>query len=184
VALVYAALRAQLADAAWKAGKFLLGAFVGALFMLGSCTVMAGGAGVITLLGMGSVLTRGGTTGTSATINGFTVVVPPIQLRGGFVSDLDRFLLATAAGWTGDDALIAVAVSIAEDPSGDPAAEHVNDDGSIDKGLWQINSGVPVGVAWARWGGRAALADPATGGEASPAEGMTGARLYVGRDST
>lgn len=81
----------------------------------------------------------------------------------GFVSDHDRFLLAQAAGWSGIDAItglpnliLAVAVSIAEDVSGDPAARSApNFDNSIDLGLWQINS-----VHWSSCGGPAALVIP------------------------
>lgn len=45
---------------------------------------------------------------------------------------------ATAAGFTGPDLTIAVAVALAES-GGNPLAAHVNADGSTDLGLWQIN---------------------------------------------
>jgi hypothetical protein len=52
---------------------------------------------------------------------------------------------AAAAGWTGNDRVIAVAVALAES-GGDPTAQHRNANGSTDYGLWQVNSvhGFPV----------------------------------------
>ena len=46
---------------------------------------------------------------------------------------------AAAAGFTGTDLPIAVAVAQAES-GGNPLATHVNSDGSTDLGLWQINN--------------------------------------------
>lgn len=46
---------------------------------------------------------------------------------------------ARQAGFTGDALAIAVALAMAES-SGDTKATHVNTDGSVDFGLWQINS--------------------------------------------
>jgi hypothetical protein len=47
--------------------------------------------------------------------------------------------LCYAAGWIdADRLLIAISVCLAES-NGYSAARHVNDDGSIDRGLWQIN---------------------------------------------
>jgi hypothetical protein len=46
--------------------------------------------------------------------------------------------LATDAGFTGYSRLLAVAVALAES-GGRPGARHVNDDGSVDRGLWQVN---------------------------------------------
>jgi hypothetical protein len=62
------------------------------------------------------------------------------------VTDIQRAQLARAAGFPENQIAMAVAVSIAEDTSGDPAATHTNSNGSIDTGLWQINSihGIPV----------------------------------------
>lgn len=64
----------------------------------------------------------------------------------GGVSDIQRAQLARQAGFPDNEIARAVAISIAEDVSGDPAATHVNSNGSIDTGLWQINSvhGIPV----------------------------------------
>jgi len=47
--------------------------------------------------------------------------------------------VAAAAGFTGDDLPIAVAVAQAES-GGDPSATHLNGNGTTDFGLWQINS--------------------------------------------
>src|SRR4051794_26450181 len=58
------------------------------------------------------------------------------QIAHGFVSDRQRYLLARAAGWTFQEAITAVAVSIAEDGSGDPAAlSGLNSNGTRDLGL-------------------------------------------------
>ncbi len=48
---------------------------------------------------------------------------------------------ALRAGFRGQNAATAVAVSQAENRSGDTSAVHHNADGSVDVGLWQINSG-------------------------------------------
>jgi hypothetical protein len=78
------------------------------------------------------------------------------DVRGGRVTDLDRYSLARAAGFSGPDAITATAISIAEDGSGDPAAlSPPNRDGSRDLGLWQINSGW-----WSQFGGHDALIVP------------------------
>lgn len=69
--------------------------------------------------------------GTAITIN---------PSAGGLTSIFERYQLATSAGFQGQNAIIAVAVSLAEDDNGDPARQHRNDDGSIDTCLWQINS--------------------------------------------
>lgn len=160
--LLVGALRAQLWSAGVNIAKFLLGALLGIVVLLSGCTVVAGGTTAVTMFGF---VSAGLPNSTNAGGGAFgPCSIPSIQLGGGFVSDADRYVLATTAGWTGENAIISVAVSLTEDPSGDPAAEHVNNDGSIDKGLWQINSGLPVSVApaWVPWGGRQALADPST----------------------
>jgi len=63
----------------------------------------------------------------------------------GGVTDIQRAQLARAAGFPDNEIARAVAISIAENIAGDPTATHVNTDGSIDTGLWQINSvhGIP-----------------------------------------
>jgi len=74
----------------------------------------------------------------------------------GMVSDSQRYRLARAAGWGTEDAIIATAISIAENGSGNPSAlSGENFDKSRDLGLWQINSGW-----WPQFGGHAALIDP------------------------
>jgi hypothetical protein len=86
-----------------------------------------------------------------------TVPAPQSGLQP-MVSDVQRYLLAVGAGFTGPDIITAVAVSIAEDGSGNPAAlSGKNFDGSRDLGLWQINSGW-----WPRFGGQEALTNPVT----------------------
>jgi len=44
------------------------------------------------------------------------------------------------AGFRNNDIVLAVAVSLAENSARDPKAKHVNSDGSVDIGAWQINS--------------------------------------------
>lgn len=79
------------------------------------------------------------------------------------VSDEQRYALAVAAGWSAAQAIIATAISIAEDGSGNPnALSGANYDGSRDFGLWQINSGW-----WPQFGGMAALAVPAVNARAA-----------------
>lgn len=74
----------------------------------------------------------------------------------GVVSDAQRYQLARLAGWNVEDAILATAISIAENGSGNPAAlSGVNFNGSRDLGLWQINS-----AWWPQFGGQAALIDP------------------------
>jgi len=46
---------------------------------------------------------------------------------------------AQQAGFSGQDLVIAIAVALAES-SGNPSATHSNSNGSVDYGLWQINS--------------------------------------------
>lgn len=82
----------------------------------------------------------------------------PVQLAAGAVSDVQRFQLALNAGWGPVDAIIATAISIAEDGSGNPVAlSPPNRNNSYDFCLWQINSSW-----WPSFGGQQALADPQT----------------------
>jgi hypothetical protein len=79
----------------------------------------------------------------------------PIPGTGRHLSDRQRFDLARIAGWTVADAIIATAISIAENGSGDPAAlSGQNRNGTRDLGMWQINT-----LWWAQFGGQAALTD-------------------------
>jgi len=74
----------------------------------------------------------------------------------GVVSDAQRYQLARLAGWGVEDAILATAISIAENGSGNPAAlSGVNHNGSRDLGIMQINS-----AWWPMFGGQAALIDP------------------------
>jgi hypothetical protein len=97
-------------------------------------------------------------------------VDPSSLARGhGYVSDVQRYLLAVAAGWSREDAITATAISIAEDGSGDPAAlSGLNWNKTRDLGLWQINS-----IHWDGCGGPTALTDPLT--NARCAHGIFGA---------
>ena len=80
-------------------------------------------------------------------------VIPVIH---GGVTDAFRYQLARAAGWGPAEAITIVAISIAEDGSGDPTAlSPKNRDGSFDYGLLQINSS-----HWNSCGGQQALSDP------------------------
>lgn len=94
--------------------------------------------------------------------SGETAVLVPrsitaLVLSAGVVSDAERYQLARGAGWSAADAIVATAISIAEDGSGDPSAlSGANFNGTRDFGLWQINS-----IHWAKCGGQAALAVPA-----------------------
>ena len=82
-----------------------------------------------------------GGTGTGVDINNIS----------GPVTDVQRYALAVAAGWSGQDAITAVAISIAENGSGDPAALS----STMDIGLWQVNQ-----LWWAQFGGRAEMEKP------------------------
>lgn len=54
--------------------------------------------------------------------------------------------VAYQAGFRGSRLTLAVAVSFAENGAHDATAQHLNTDGSVDTGLWQINSvhGIPI----------------------------------------
>jgi cell wall-associated NlpC family hydrolase len=80
-----------------------------------------------------SPATTGGVSGGSA-----AGLVP---LGGGNVSASQLYALAVAAGFTGNDAVMAVAVALAES-SGNPNANNAgtNKNKTVDYGLWQINS--------------------------------------------
>ena len=67
---------------------------------------------------------------------------PPVPVVAqGAVSDIQRFQLALNAGWSLPEAIIATAISIAENAAGIPTLPSgKNKDGSFDYCLWQINS--------------------------------------------
>lgn len=81
----------------------------------------------------------------------------PGDLSGhGYVSDMQRYQLARFVGWDREQAILAVAISIAENGSGNPAAlSGENKNHTRDLGLWQINT-----IWWAQFGGPQALSDP------------------------
>lgn len=62
---------------------------------------------------------------------------------------------AKKAGFTSAALVTAIAVSLAEDPTSDPALVNKNTNGSVDRGLWQINS-----KAWPNYDGSRLLTDP------------------------
>lgn len=81
----------------------------------------------------------------------------------GNITDIERYGLARAVGFSPDESITATAISIAEDGSGNPSAiSGRNDNGTYDFGLWQINSGW-----WPRFGGRDALAIPINNAKAA-----------------
>jgi hypothetical protein len=72
------------------------------------------------------------------------------------VSDFQRYRLAVDAGFSPAEAIVATAISIAENGGGDPAAlSGRNSNNTYDLGLWQINS-----AHWPEMGGHDALTDP------------------------
>lgn len=96
----------------------------------------------------------------SAPLAGIPISVPvgPASGPQAIVSDVQRYLLALGAGFSPSEAIIATAISIAENGSGNPSAlSGANFDGSRDLGIWQINSGW-----WPQFGGQAALTNPVT----------------------
>lgn len=98
------------------------------------------------------------TTGGAAVVTAPDSSVPIVDVGtiGGNVTDAQRYGLAREAGWSALDAITAVAISIAENGSGNPSLmSAANFDGSRDLGLWQVNSGW-----WPRFGGQAALVVP------------------------
>lgn len=106
--------------------------------------------------------TSPGASGITAGAEGEIPFAPPPPVAG-FLSDADRYHFSRAVGWGAEDAIVATAISIAENGSGNPSAQSgVNHNGSIDFGLWQINS-----VWWAQFGGREALANPLRNAQAA-----------------
>jgi cell wall-associated NlpC family hydrolase len=96
----------------------------------------------------------GGVVGSSGQVLLPSSVVSQISvpsISGGSINDAQRYQLALAAGFRGEDAIIATAVSIAENGSGKLDALSA----TRDLGLWQINE-----VHWAQFGGAEALKDP------------------------
>lgn len=81
----------------------------------------------------------------------------------GLVTDAQRYQLALQAGFSGQNAVTATAISIAENGSGNPSLPSgKNDNGTFDLGLWQINS------SWFnQFGGQQALTDPLTNAKAA-----------------
>lgn len=94
-------------------------------------------------------------------ISGASPVGPapvPIIATRGEVTVPQLFQLAINAGWNLKDAIVAVAISLSEDPWRSPTATSPpNGNKTVDFCLWQINS-----IWWNTFGGQQALADPQT----------------------
>jgi len=73
------------------------------------------------------------------TTGGMNGSLSPLIIGGGPVSDGQLYQLALSVGFTGNDAIMAVAVALAES-RGNPKATNANSNKSTDYGLWQINS--------------------------------------------
>lgn len=136
---------------------------LGAAIVAGSCT----GASLLTVstLGTQAVMAE---TGDAELDEGNLIVGPLPNVRldaPGFVSDAQRFALALDAWGDVGLAIIATAISFAEDDNGNPARmSGANFDGSHDLGLWQINS-----QHWRKFGGQAALEIPTNNAAAAHA---------------
>ena len=77
---------------------------------------------------------------------------------GSRITDTQRYQLARTVGFDPQDAVIAAAISIAENGSGDPKALS----STRDVGIWQINE-----RWWAMFGGQQALEDPLRNAQAA-----------------
>lgn len=96
-----------------------------------------------------------GHTDTDATNIDVGNLVEPV-ITSGAVTDVERFTLAVLAGFSPQDAVVATAISIAEDGSGNPVAlSPMNTNRTYDFCLWQVNSSW-----WPKFGGQEALANP------------------------
>lgn len=80
---------------------------------------------------------------------------PSISVPAGFLSPADRFRLAIEVGFSPSEAVMALAVMLAENNPGDPNAVNHNKNGSDDIGIFQINDSHA-----AMAGGRQNLFDP------------------------
>lgn len=103
--------------------------------------------------------------GQGAVAIGAPVVTVPVTVPAGpapgpqtIVSDVQRYLLAIGAGFAPSEAITAVAISIAENGSGNPSAvSGLNFNNTVDTGLWQVNT-----IWESRFGGHVALMNPVT----------------------
>ena len=130
--------------------------------VLGGVLALVGSGCVSSMTFLGVMRVAGSAGGAVGTLpdGSLIIVFPPTPIgQGGFVSDVQRFNLAWNAGWRGEDVLTAVAVSIAENPAGDP--EVISS--TQDVGLWQIN--IPTWAA--QFGGVQALMVPGNNADAA-----------------
>lgn len=164
--IVAAVARQAMAELAWRTAKFLVYALLGAALLLAGCQANAG-------LGLLAV-SQGGHMVPAPSGGGLIVELPqmspapgPVPSAGERVTDAQRYALALGAWGNVPNAILATALSMAEDCGGPITPPHnvcwgnpiahsaTNFDGSFDFGLWQINSG------WhARFGGVQALGVP------------------------
>lgn len=134
------------------------------VIVLGSIMVCAQWVGYMTQPWARWYVSGGRATSISTGPIGAVQMEPSVNIPGR-VTDVERYQLARAAGWNPGDAVIATAISMAENGAGDPTAlSGLNSNGSYDFGLWQINS-----AWWPQFGGRDALALPLNNARAAHA---------------
>ena len=104
------------------------------LARVGACTVAV-------LLG-GAVTLASGIDGLALGSTPFPVAPPPVTVAVGTSGDLsipEIGALASAAGFRGTALAMAIAIALAES-SGSPDATNLDSNGTVDRGVWQINS--------------------------------------------
>jgi len=85
--------------------------------------------------------TAGAATGPGGALAGanFTSIGPPAN--GTAYSDMEIVWIVTNAGWSGEDVVTGSSIIKAESGGNPASVSPPNNDGTIDRGLWQINSG-------------------------------------------
>ena len=102
---------------------------------LRGAAVLALGALFAVVAALGGVSVATGVDNTAATLP-VSVAAPP---SAGDLSVAEIGSDAAAAGFKGTSLAMAIAVALAES-SGNPVATNLDDNGTIDRGVWQINS--------------------------------------------
>ena len=105
---------------------------------IGAALVGSVVAGIVALAGALGGLGLGTASGNEATLasSGSAVVVP----GGGPDLTIARIgTVAAAAGFSGSGLVMAIAVALAES-GGNPTATNLDSNGTVDRGVWQINS--------------------------------------------